>query len=278
MNKKVVQELYDLKGKTAVITGGGSGLGFQSAMALAESGANVVVVSRRLRLCQQAAGRIKMRCHVQTLALRCDVSQEEQVETMVKKVLEKFKKIDILVNNSAFNRDTLIDRAEKKDWDDLIATNLTGVFLCSRAVSPMMIKQKKGKIINIGSIYGVVGGVPHLYEGLDVFKAGCSAAYGASKGGVINLTRTMACYLAQWGINVNCVSPGCFLVSPETSAVIGPAPFRALTFRKRYEKRCPLGRMGRPEEIKGIIVFLSSDASQYMTGQNLMLDGGWTAW
>lgn len=275
MPDPTIQELFDLKGKVAFVTGGGTGLGRQATMALCEAGANAAIASRRLDVCQKTAGEISGQTGREVLALQLDVSSEEQVNEAVAAVVDRFGTIDILINNAGINRDNLIDRAETTAWREVIETNLTGAFLCSRAVSRPMIERRSGKIINIGSIYGLVGGVPSLYTDADAIWSGCSAAYAASKGGIVNLTRSMACYLAQWHINVNCICPGGMIVEPTTAVRDSDAD---QSFSKRYSQRCPWGRLGWEHEIKGLIAFLASAASEYVTGAIIPLDGGWTAW
>lgn len=268
MNETRVQDLFDLTGRVAIVTGGGTGLGLRSAQSLAECGASVVIASRRLEVCQEAAKGIQPRPGSEVLARKLDVRRPEEVGPFFDEVRHQFGKVDILVNNSGTNRDALIDKADLDNWNEVIETNLTGTFLCSRAVAPIMIKERRGKIINIGSIYGVVGGVPALYTDLNMVWSGCSVAYAASKGAIIQMTRAMACYLAQWGIQVNCISPG----GMDVGQVLDER------FKQRYGERCPQGRMGKASEIKALVAFLASDASSYVNGQNIMLDGGWTAW
>ncbi len=266
--------MFDLTGKVAIVTGGGTGLGLRAVQALAEGGASVILASRKIEACQKAAESIRQQLSANATALQVDVRDPDSVQTLVKEVQSNFGTIDILVNSSGLNRDTLIDRATFEDWKEVIDTNLTGTFLCCRSVVPTMIKEMHGKIINIGSIYGVVGGVPALYEGLDNIWSGCSVAYSAAKGGVIQMTRTMAAYLARWGIQVNCISPGGMDLEQTDSS----HEVLSEEFKRRYGSLCPMGRMGKGWEIKPLVAFLASDASSYVTGQNVMLDGGWTIW
>ena len=275
MTEPTIQELFDLTGKVAFVTGGGTGLGRQAATALCEAGANVAIASRRLEVCQKTAEEISGQTGREVLALQLDVSDEAQVNEAVKAVLDRFGTIDILINNSGTNHDNLIDKAETALWHEVLATNLDGTFFCSRAVSRIMIEKRAGKIINIGSMYGLVGGQPGLYEGSEMVWSGCSAAYSATKGGIVNLTRSMATYLAQWHINVNCICPGGIVVERTTP---GTATGLRQSFLDRYRERCPWGRMGEAHEIKGLTAFLASAASEYVTGAIIPLDGGWTAW
>jgi gluconate 5-dehydrogenase len=160
MKEKSVKELFDLSDRVAIVTGGGTGLGFRSAHALAECGASVIIASRRRELCEKAAERINEETDGEAVAYRLDVRDPEQVQKLVEVVHKQFGRIDIRVNNSGVNRHNPIDKADLEDWREIIDTNLTGTFLCCRAVVPIMIGQRYGKIINIGSIYGVVSGVP----------------------------------------------------------------------------------------------------------------------
>ena len=274
MRDPTVKELYDLTGKVGLVTGGGTTIGRQMAMALCEAGAKVAIASRRLEVCRKAAQEIGERTGGEAIALQLDVTNEEQVNDVVSAVVERLGGLDILVNNAGINLDTLIDKAKTADWQEVIDTNLNGTFFCSRAASRLMIEKGAGKIINISSIYGLVGCLPSLYAGLDRVMSGCSAAYAASKGGIVNLTRSMACYLAQWHINVNCISPGGIFSERTIAAPAGGEDWR---FFNRYAERCPWGRMAEASEIKGLIVFLSSAASDYVTGAVIPLDGGWTA-
>jgi NAD(P)-dependent dehydrogenase (short-subunit alcohol dehydrogenase family) len=260
-----VQELFDLTGEIALITGGAGKLGYQMATALAESGATIVIASRDRHLCEKAAKSIKEETGASTLAIQMDVTDTGQVSSGITTIKEKMGKIDILVNNAGIARKALLDTAKLEDWRDVIETNLTGVFLCSQAVARLMMGKKKGKIINIASIYGIVGVDQRLYKESPEMVPG-SVPYTASKGGVINLTRDMAVYLGPYNIQVNAISPGGFKADQDES------------FIERYFSRTPLGRMGEENDLKGAVVFLASKASDYITGHNLVVDGGWTAW
>ncbi len=259
-----VQELFDLSGEVAIITGGAGKLGYQMATALAEAGANIVIASRDKNSCEKAAKSIA-KLGVSAMAIPMDVTNQQQVSSGIASMVKKMGKVDILVNNAGMTRKALLDTADLMTWRKVIETNLTGVFLCSQAAAKFMMAKKKGKIINIASIYGMAGVDQRLYEASPNAVPG-SVPYTASKGGVINLTRDMAVYLAPYNIYVNAISPGGFRSEQDEE------------FLKRYCYRTPLGRMGEEDDLKGAIVFLASKASDYVTGHNLVVDGGWTVW
>ena len=246
------ETLQRLKGKIAIITGGSRGIGRATALALAMEGANVVVNYAKssdtaLEVVEEivAAGGNGM-------PLQADVSQMEEVDNFVKKVMEKWGCIDILVNNAGITRDKLLLRMKPEDWHSVIDLNLTGVFLCTRAVSKIMLKQKSGRIINVASVAGQTGNPGQ-------------ANYSAAKAGVIGFTKTVAKELANRGITVNAVAPG-FIATDMT---------KDLKNSEEIIKFIPLGRYGKPEEVAGMIRFLAADdAANYITGQVFNVDGG----
>lgn len=265
-----VCDLFRLDGKTAIVTGGAKNLGYYMAFALAEAGADVVVTSRNLTDAEQSAERIASGTGRCCMGLPMEVTQERQVEAMVEKVLFRFGRIDILVNNAGNVVSTPtsapFERRSLADWMDVVNVNLTGVFLCAKhAVSAAMKPAGSGVIVNIASTAGIVGKDRRLYE--QTTMGGATLDYHAAKGGVISMTRDMAVYLARDGIRVNCISPGGFWRrQPEE-------------FVERYSSSVPMGRMGQDgKELNGAIVFLVSEASSYVTGHNLVVDGGLTAW
>ncbi|MDO9464714.1 MAG: SDR family oxidoreductase [bacterium] len=272
MNKlgPTVQELFDMRGMVAVVTGAAHNLGFDMALALAEAGADVVITSRKLSSAKVSAHKISELTKRTVLPLKLDVRHETKVETMVDAVMERFGKIDILVNNAGnvySTPDTVpFEKRQLKLWQEVISINLTGVFLCSKHVVAKSMKPKKtGVIINIGSTVGIIGKDRRVYQDTDM--GGATLDYHAAKGGVISMTRDMAVYLAPFGIRVNCISPcGFFRNQPDA-------------FVKAYSKTIPMGRMGKDgKEMKGAVVFLASEASSYCTGHNLVIDGGLTVW
>ena len=270
MGSPTIKELYDLKGKVAVITGGARNLGFDMATALAEAGCDVAVTGRTLAAAQKAAAQIHQDTGRKAQGFECDVRHENQVEKLVADVLAAFGKLDILVNNAGNVLSTPdnkpLEQRPTSEWDNTIDVNMKGVFLCTKhVVAKAMKPARQGVIVNIGSVAGMVGKDYRVYDGTTM--GGVTIDYAAAKGGVINMTREAACWLAQYNIRVNCISPGGFWRNqPEQ-------------FHKQYNYLVPMGRMGQDgKEMKGAIVFLSSEASSYVTGINLPVDGGMTAW
>ena len=258
---RAVQELFDLSGRVALVTGAGSGLGAVFAEALAEAGASVMCVGRRLERVQATAGTLQERGYP-SHALSADVTDEAAISSMVHTTVERFGRLDILVNNAGTAAAGPPETISLADWQRVVDVNLTGVFLCAREAARVMIAAGTGgRIINVASILGAVASEPVP-----------AAAYAATKGAVVNLTRDLAIHWAPHGILVNAIGPAYF-----PSEMTGP--FLALPdMRQEIERRTPLGRVGRPEELKGAVVFFASQASSYVTGQTLYVDGGWTAW
>jgi NAD(P)-dependent dehydrogenase (short-subunit alcohol dehydrogenase family) len=247
----------DLTGKVALVTGGGRGLGRGMALALAEAGANVVVASRTLSALEKTAEEIRRRGS-RSLALPTDVSKIDQTNRMIKDTLDEFGRIDILVNNAG----TVIRKSSleitEADWDKVVNTILRASFFCAQAAAKVMIIQKKGKIINIGSLTSVRS-LPRIIP------------YVVSRGGILQLTKGLAVEWAPYNINVNAIGPGYF----ETQQT---APlFADKEWVKRTVARIPLGRTGIPRDLAGVVVFLASEASDYITGQMIFVDGGWLA-
>ncbi|MCL4852996.1 MAG: SDR family oxidoreductase [Bryobacteraceae bacterium] len=265
-----VRELFDIQGRVAVVTGGARNLGYDMALALAEAGADVAVTSRTLEAAKASAARIAARTGRRISGFLCDVAEEASVESMVNAVLEAFGRIDILVNNAgnvvSTPENAPLERRPIEEWRHTIDVNLLGVFLCSKhVVAKAMIPARSGVIVNIGSTAGMIGKDRRIYRGTSM--GGATVDYHAAKGGVINMTRDMAVYLAGYNIRVNCISPGGFWRG------------HSEVFTRQYSDGVPMGRMGQDgKEMKGAVVFLASDASSYVTGINLPVDGGLTAW
>lgn len=241
-----------LKDKVAVITGGGQGIGREIALLLSREGAQVVVADLNLESASRAAEEIKKRGGLGQ-ALKANVANSQDVKKMIETVLDNFGKIDILVNNAGIVKDALLLRMKEEDWDAVLNVNLKSVFLCSQKVAAQMIKEKKGKIVNIASVIGVVGNIGQ-------------ANYSASKGGVIALTKTMARELAPRNINVNAVAPG-FIATLMTEKI----PDK---LREKLLDLIPLKRWGNPQEVAELVLFLVSEKSNYITGQVIRIDGG----
>ncbi len=258
MSAMRVTELFDLKGKTAIVTGASSGLGVTFAEALAEAGADVEVAARRQDRLEEVATRLQ-KIGVSARPFRCDVSNEGEVISLLDDATDHFGKVDILINNAGVASIAPATDMPLEDWNRVLSVNLTGVFLTARTAAKKM-AGKGGKIVNVASIYGAVG---------DVFPA---SPYYASKGAVINLTRDLAVEWAPLKINVNAIAPG-FFPSEMTASIFSDAGSM-----EYLRDQTPLGRVGDPQDLKGAVVYLSSKASDYVTGQTIFVDGGWTAW
>ncbi|GAB4169450.1 MAG: SDR family oxidoreductase [Thalassobaculales bacterium] len=254
--------LFDLAGKVAVVTGAAGNLGPHFCAALKDHGARVVAVDL-------AAPALNV-----DLALACDVADPDAVAAMVKAVLARFGRIDVLHNNAASKGDDLAAFFEPAEtyslatWRAVMAVNLDGLFLVAQAVGRAMAEAGGGSIIQTGSIYGAVGPDPRIYEGSHYLgrQINTPPVYSASKAGLAGLTRHLATIWGPRGVRVNTLTLG------------GVATGQNSAFTERYAARVPLGRMARPQDVVGALVWLASDASAYVTGQNIMVDGGWTAW
>jgi NAD(P)-dependent dehydrogenase (short-subunit alcohol dehydrogenase family) len=255
-------ELFELSGRVAVVSGGSGLYGRPISLALAEAGAHVALASRNLSACQSYAEELGSQ-GFSASGHRLDLGNEASVHELCDEVLAERSRIDILINNSVLRQGGDLASTSASDWQATSNVNSTGLFLVTKRVSEQMMKQGSGSIINISSIYGVVGPDFSIYEGTDMTMP---AFYSFDKGGMIAFTRYLACRLAPNGVRVNCISPGGLRDRSQPPA-----------FVKAYEARVPLGRLARPEDVKGAVVFLASDASSYVTGINLLVDGGWTA-
>ncbi|WP_280770454.1 SDR family oxidoreductase [Salipaludibacillus daqingensis] len=251
-----VQELFDLTNKTAIITGGGRGLGEQIAKAYAEAGANVVLCSRKLEACQEVSDELQ-KAGTKTLALTCDVTKEEDVEAVVSKTMDTFGRIDILVNNSGATWGAPAVEMPVEAWKKVIDVNVTGTFLMSKAVGKVMIEQKAGKIINIASVAGFGGTDPELMD---------TIGYNTSKGAVMTFTKDLAVKWGQYNINVNAIAPG-FFPTKISKVIIEQGGDQIL-------ERTPLNRFGSEDDLKGAAVFLASRAADFVTGDTVVVDGG----
>ena len=245
-----------LKNKVAIVTGAGQGIGREIALTLAREGAKVVV-SDITDAIYDVAKEIE-KIDSQALAVKTDVSKRKETEEMAKKTLQKFGRIDILVNNAGIFPFKSLLEMEEEDWDRVLNINLKGVFNSTKAVLPTMVKQKCGKIINIASIVGTRVGFLNL------------AHYSASKGGILGFTKASALELAQYGINVNAIAPGA-IDTPGTRTSMGGK--EAL---EQFAKTIPAKKMGKPTDIANLVVFLASDESSYITGECIVVDGGYT--
>jgi len=250
---------FVIRGQTAIVTGASSGLGVTFAETLAEHGVNLVIAARRYENLAKVAGDLSSKYGVKVIPVKTDVTQEDQVINMVRTATEKLGSLEILVNNAGVASLSPSVDMSLGEWKRVIDVNLTGVFLCARTAAREMIKKEYGKIVNIASIYGAVG---------DIFPA---APYYASKGAVINLTRALAVEWAPYKINVNAIAPG-FFPSEMTAPI-----FQDEKALSHILSRTPLGRTGDPLDLKAALTYLVSPASNYVTGQTIFADGGWTA-
>ena len=259
-------DLFSLKGKTAIVTGGAGHLGTAFSEALAEAGANVVIASGNEEKCIELAERLKNEYDITAVGMELDVSSLDSITKCWDDVYLKTGSIDILVNNATYGASGSIETLSEDDWARGFDGTINNVFRCTKAVIPYMKQQKTGAIINISSMYGNVSPDPRIYgdSGFD-----SPPNYGAGKSAIVQFTKYCACHLANYGIRVNCISPG-------------PFPTQEVQkeewFIKNLNNKNPLGRIGQPSNLKGIAILLASDASSYITGQNIFVDGGWTVW
>lgn len=266
-------ELFSLKNKVAIVTGALGLIGKNHCSALADAGANIIVCDLNEEKCKSFASSLPTR----SIGVGVDITNKSSVEDLKDKTLKEFGRIDILVNNAAINDmfenpQTAAEQSKFENypldmWQKSLDVNVTGTFLCSQVIGSEMAKAGKGSIINIASTYGLVGPDQSIYKKPDgsqnFYK---SPAYPATKGAIVNFTRFLAAYWGNKGVRVNTLSPG------------GVENNQDDYFIKNYSAKTPLGRMALPNDYKGAIIFLASDASAYMTGANLIVDGGWTAW
>ncbi|MCM3586785.1 SDR family oxidoreductase [Mesobacillus maritimus] len=255
-----IQELFDLSGKTAIITGGGRGLGEQIAEVYAEAGANLVLCSRKEEACIEVANRLKNEYGVEALAIKCDVANPDDVNKIVKAALEQFGRIDILVNNSGASWGAPVEDMPLDAWNKVMNVNVTGTFLMSQAVGKVMIEQQYGKIINIASVAGLKGSDPELMNAI---------GYNASKGAVITFTKDLAVKWGPKGIYVNAIAPGWF-PTKMSKGLLEKANDVFLT-------GTPLRKFGTENDLKGVALLLASKASDFITGETIVVDGGTNA-
>lgn len=254
-----IKELFDLTGKTAIVTGGGRGLGEMIAKVYAEAGANVVVCSRKVEACQEVSEELK-KMGVGSLAFKCDVSNPDDVNHVVEETLKEFGQIDILVNNSGATWGAPFLEMPLDKWQKVMDVNATGTFLFSQAVTAHMKERKQGKIINIASVAGLKGGEEGTMD---------TVGYNASKGAVISFTRDLGVKLAKYNIQVNAIAPGWFPTKMSKGLLD--------QFGEKFIERNPSRRFGEDSDLKGLALFLATKASDYVVGQTIVVDGGQTA-
>lgn len=243
----------NLKGKNAIVTGGSRGIGKAIALELARNGANVIINYTSNKEAAEKTAKEIEEYGVKALAIHCDVRDADAIKKMIELIEEYFDTIDILVNNAGITRDNLLLRMKEEEWQQVMDVNLKGVFLCTKAVIRKMIKQRQGKIINISSVVGVTGNVGQ-------------ANYSASKAGVIGFTKSIAKEVSAKGINVNAIAPG-FIDTDMTAVLSEDTKYNMLN-------NIPLKRFGKPEDVANLVVFLSSNKSDYITGEVIHVDGG----
>jgi len=269
-------DMFDLSGRAALVTGGGGLLGAQFCRTLAAAGAAVTVVDIDGENANQVAAEITAQ-GFQAQSSSCDITDIEQVEESVEKTVKQFGRLDILVNSAAldpkFDPDKISEQGSNAfedyplaAWQQVLDVNLTGMFLCSQAAARVMLTQGKGMMINLCSMYGLAGPDQRLYQREGQVPQFKPASYSVTKAGVVGFTKYLATYYAGKNIRVNALTPGGVFNNHEDE------------FVERYAARAVLGRMAEQDEMNGAILFLASDASSYMTGANLVVDGGWTAW
>lgn len=264
-----MRNLMSLDGRVALITGGGGHIGSAVAGAMAELEADIVLLDHRSERCRKTASRLRRRFGTSVESIVTDLRNEEAVRAVPDRIESSLGRLDILVHSAALTGEAggsgyavPFQDQEPDVWREALEVNLTSIFNLTQAAAELLADSAFASIVNIGSIYGVVGPDPQLYEGLEM---GNPAAYAASKGGLLQLTRWLATTLAP-EIRVNAVSPG------------GVRRQQDEEFRRRYEDRTPLGRMAREEDVAAAVIFLASDMARYITGQNIIVDGGWTVW
>jgi len=265
-------KLFSLKDKTIVLTGSAGRLGSRFAHVLSSAGGKVVLVDVDVIKNKKLQNELEKKYKYKPLCYNIDISDEPSVDLFVQDMLKKQKHIDVLINNAHFvprkhpQRDSSFENYPFDLWNKTISVNLGGLFLCCKKIGKVMVKQKKGIIVNISSIYGIVGSDQRIYG---KSRLNSPAFYSASKGAMVNLTRYLAAYWHRKNIRVNTLTLG---------GVFDQDLHKNKQFVNKYSQKTILGRMGNKQDYDGAILFLSSDASSYMTGSNLIVDGGWSAW
>lgn len=276
MEESKAFERFSLRDRVAIITGGAGFLGVHYCQSLAEFGAHVVVADLDEQASVELAERVTESTEVEALGLSVDVSNPESVLEMVRATMDKFNRIDILVNNAAldpkFDSEHSGEHTNRFEdfpfemWQQALDVNITGMYLCAQAVSRPMLEANRGLIVNVSSTYGIVGPDQRLYEREGEAVQFKPVTYTVTKSAVLGLTKYLAAYFHSTGIRVNTLTPGGVFAGHDEE------------FVRRYSDKTILGRMAEPEDMCGALLFLVSDASSYMTGANLVVDGGWTAW
>lgn len=260
------EQLFSLKDKIAIVTGGSGHLGSAISKALAGFGATVIVLGRTEQVLKDFVDQNQPFCGKRLKYFVCDVTDESSFKEVVEETVDTYGTVDVLVNNAYGKQNESFDELTKEAWNNALDISLTHYFTCSQAVSRIMLEKQSGVIINIASIYGFLGTDQRVYEPLGKKTP---LHYSVAKGGILQMTRYLAMLWAEKGIRVNAISPGVF--SPRR----GP---ERPDYMRELTKRVPLGRVGRPDDLAGVIALLASEASSYITGQNFIVDGGWSVW
>lgn len=272
MKTNSINKLFDLSNKTTILTGSAGRLGSQFANILAEAGANLILIDINEKQNVLLANSLKKKFHTKVSTFSIDISDKDSLQNASKQILKKYNKIDVLINNAFFNpsinqkSETMnFDTFPLEIWNKVISVNLTGVFLCCQIFGKVMAKQKSGSIVNISSIYGMVGPDQRIYGNS---KLNSQVSYAATKGSIVNITRYLASYWHRKNVRVNTLTLGGVM----------DKSYMKKSFIDKYSEKTILGRMASKDDYNGALLFLTSDASSYMTGSNLVIDGGWTAW
>lgn len=263
-----VKKTFDLSNRTVLLTGAAGLLGKQYADGLSQAGANVILSDVNYSECRKMENELRRKYKCSPLAVKVDISNEKSITSLIRTALKQFSSIDVLINNAVFpetkkERSIPFEKFPLSVWNQIISVNLNGMFLCTREVGKIMKKQKHGSIINISSIYGMIAADQRIYgqSGLN-----STVAYAVTKSAVLNFTRYLASYWNRTGIRVNSLTLG------------GVESGQDSEFIRNYSYKTMIGRMAHKDEYVGAVLFLASDASSYMTGANVVVDGGWTAW
>jgi gluconate 5-dehydrogenase len=259
-----ISQLFDLRGRVSIVTGGGGYLGRALASALADAGSRVIVTSRNIQRATAVASSLPDPYGVQHLGVELDHTNADSIDRCIQRSIDVAGRVDVLVNNGHDKTSADWSEVSAEEFSRQLA-NVTGYFLLARHVRNDAVRRSESaSIVMVGSMYGLVGSYPDAYEGI---SSASPVAYHAVKGGILQLTRHLAVYWAKDNVRVNCLSPGPF-----------PADGAGAQLIERLKSKSPMGRMGRPHELKGALLLLASDAGSYITGHNLVVDGGWTAW